>query len=223
MLLRPMVKVWLYLSIATLVFSIFTFFPGVFVGMLAIIGSSMHVCSCCKGDPSLAGPVAVTYVLAMITACIDGFIVGIISLQWLFLVGSGCAEKEMREDGEDGFIERDLEREEKEGKPECFVIVMVISVTLGWYLLHMFVTSTPPRPNPEPVTSLWRRVNARRGVVQRCESCELDDSGLVRGNRKWPLNEGRLGGRRETELISHPNPAYVLLLISTLRLPRTCL
>jgi len=28
MLRRPMVKAWLYLSIATLIFSIFTFFPG---------------------------------------------------------------------------------------------------------------------------------------------------------------------------------------------------
>jgi len=136
----PMVKAWLYLSIATLIFSIFTFFPGVFVGLLAIVAASMHVCKCCKGDPSLAGPVAVTYVLAMITAFIDGFIVFLIGLQWLFLVGSGCGEAEMKEDGKDGYIEKGLEEEEQEGKPECFVIVMVISVTLGWYLLHLWVT-----------------------------------------------------------------------------------
>lgn len=61
---------------------------GVFVGLLAIVAASMHVCKCCKGDPSLAGPVAVTYVLAMITAFIDGFIVFLIGLQWLFLVGA---------------------------------------------------------------------------------------------------------------------------------------
>jgi hypothetical protein len=125
---RPMLKAWLYLSIATLIFSIFTFFPGkhcahrpwtslssagaswhvahnsvlhssqharhgmdaagVFVGLLGIIAASMHVCKCCKGDPSLAGPVAVTYVLAMVTAFIDGFIVFLIALQWLFLVGA---------------------------------------------------------------------------------------------------------------------------------------
>lgn len=61
---------------------------GVFVGLLSIVAASMHVCKCCKGDVSLAGPVAVTYVLAMVTACIDGFIVFLISMQWLFLVGA---------------------------------------------------------------------------------------------------------------------------------------
>jgi hypothetical protein len=136
----PMLKAWLYLSIATLIFSIFTFFPGVFVGLLGIIAASMHVCKCCKGDPSLAGPVAVTYVLAMVTAFIDGFIVFLIALQWLFLVGSGCGEKEMKEDGKDGFVEKDLELEEEDGKPECAVIVLVITVTLAWYLLHLLVS-----------------------------------------------------------------------------------
>lgn len=41
-------------------------------------------------------------------------------------------------------MEKGLEEEEEEGKPECFVIVLVISVTLGWYLLHLFVTRTYP-------------------------------------------------------------------------------
>jgi len=54
----------------------------------------------------------------------------------------------MKEDGKDGYIEKGLEEEEEEGKPECFVIVMVISVTLGWYLLHLWVTCTsPPHPS----------------------------------------------------------------------------
>jgi hypothetical protein len=51
----------------------------------------------------------------------------------------------MKEDGKDGFVEKDLELEEEDGKPECAVIVLVITVTLAWYLLHLLVSRKCPR------------------------------------------------------------------------------
>jgi hypothetical protein len=48
---------------------------------------------------------------------------------------------------------------------------------------------------------------------RRCKSCESNDWGLARGDRKWPLNDGQIPnvrgvrvalGTRPRELISHP-------------------
>lgn len=61
---------------------------GVLPGLLSVVAASMHVCKCCQGNPSLAGPIQTTYILAMLVVVIDSLFCALIALQMFIIVGA---------------------------------------------------------------------------------------------------------------------------------------
>lgn len=139
---KPLLQSWLYLSVATMVTSLFMFWPGLLVGLLATIGASMHVCKCCMGgDPSLAGPVTTTYILAMVVVGIDSLICTLIALQTLIVLGTGCNSRMEHEDREDGFLEDEVAEDDDTPKAvKCIVLVAILTLTLIWYSVHCAIS-----------------------------------------------------------------------------------
>ncbi|KAK9814507.1 hypothetical protein WJX72_007031 [[Myrmecia] bisecta] len=92
---RSLLVVWLFLSIAILMTSIFWFELGAVAGLLGIIGASLSVCQCCGGGVDLAGTIKATRVLAMVAAILSGIVA------WLVIALFHTIDCQKEEHGED--------------------------------------------------------------------------------------------------------------------------
>lgn len=136
---RPLLQSWLYLSIATIVTSLFMFWPGLLVGILSTVAASMHLCKCCGGGGSLAGPIAATHTLSMVVLGVDALILALIGLQTFALVVTGCNLP--KDEEEDGFLEDDVEEDSDVSEStKCVLIVCILLLTLTWYSVHALIT-----------------------------------------------------------------------------------
>uniref|UniRef100_A0A7S0MYY9 Uncharacterized protein n=1 Tax=Pyramimonas obovata TaxID=1411642 RepID=A0A7S0MYY9_9CHLO len=130
---RPLLSAWLTMSIGMVIFG-FLFFPGMLAGLLGIIGASLHLCESCRGDPSLAAPVMTTFILATVTAVLDGFVCLLMFTQFF----NGCEADDI-EAREDGFvIEQDAYEEDR--ADGCSLILIIVTCIFTWYSAHCFLS-----------------------------------------------------------------------------------
>ncbi|KAK3249754.1 hypothetical protein CYMTET_40833 [Cymbomonas tetramitiformis] len=131
---RPLLKLWLILSIITVVNSLF-FWPGLIIGIVGITGASLHVCECCKSHGSIAPYVNASKIMAIIAAAMDTLVIFLLLLQ----LALGCSKRGEKLDEEED-LEGDMEDEKEGGEKECSAVFIVLLILFAWFSMHAFIS-----------------------------------------------------------------------------------